>query len=226
MNLPDISIENIERRLRSYLPPSWFGDTPLVLDTTLTGIANILQWIYTLEQYVNPQLRIKTATGSILDLIAEDFFGDAIVRQTNEDDDSFRLIILSCLLREKATRPAMESVIEFITGYKPLIIESAFPEGTFVWDVSYWDNGELWGGGDGSLAYQCFIIVYMSGATEIAAPYSPWDSSLGAYDLVRGQYTFCYADDVQISLTQELILRVINLFKVFGTVCWVKFEQI
>ena len=238
MNLPNLSQEDILKRLYGYLPTSWFGEDSKNLHSIMEGAAQAFLWVYQLEQFANYQLRIAAATGDTLDAISKDFFGGFLHRGLNESDDSFRKKIQAILLKEKATRPAMENILEYITGNKPLIIEGGSSSGAFAWDVSAYDMGVPFGTGDGSLAYQCFITVYLNSGVGIPTPYSgyagnatpgfPSGEALGGYDLNSSQCIapLCYGDDIESYLTTTLILNVINLFKPVGTICWVKFAEV
>src|SRR5580658_3900532 len=98
-------------RIKSLLPYRWFPDSTPILDALLSGPAWALSFIYSLIQYAQSQTRIATATDGFLDLISYDFFGSNLPRNQQEFDASFRARILATLLRPKATRPAMISML-------------------------------------------------------------------------------------------------------------------
>jgi hypothetical protein len=232
MYLPNLDQENISNRLYSYFPHSWFSEENKTLLAELQGAASVFLWLYQVDQYINTQMRLQTMTGDMLDLFAKDYFGNFLSRGAGESDNSFRTRIQAVLLTEKATRPAMENVLEYLTGYKPLIIEGGYSEGVWVWDYSAYDLGDVWGGGANELAYQCFITVYMVAGDGVKTPYSGYafadGTGLGGYGQLSTECEapFCYGDNIQSYLTTTFILNIINLFKPTGTVCWVRFESV
>lgn len=114
-------------RLKSLLPAGWFGDSNPIRDALLWGYAQALAWGYTLYLYAKAQTRIKTASDGFLDLIGLDFFGNNLIRSSNQSDASYRNRILINIFRERTTRHAMEKVLLDLTGRKPIIIEPARP---------------------------------------------------------------------------------------------------
>ena len=81
------------------LLPTWFADSNPTANALLTGAATALAFVYGLYVYAVAQSRILTATGIWLDMIAQDFYGTAVQRSANQDDDSFRAIIVANLFR-------------------------------------------------------------------------------------------------------------------------------
>lgn len=119
--------QNMFDRLVGLLPAGWFGDNNPVRDALLWGYAQALAWAYTLYLYAKAQTRIKTATDGWLDLIALDFFGNNLLRNSNQADSSYRNRILINIFRERTTRHAIEQVLFDLTGRMPKIIEPARP---------------------------------------------------------------------------------------------------
>ncbi|WP_435607731.1 phage head spike fiber domain-containing protein [Pseudomonas knackmussii] len=119
--------QNMFDRLVGLLPAGWFGDSNPIRDALLWGYAQALAWAYTLYLYAKAQARIKTATDGWLDLIALDFFGNNLLRNSNQADSSYRNRILINIFRERATRHAVEQVLLDLTGRMPKIIEPARP---------------------------------------------------------------------------------------------------
>lgn len=119
--------QNMFDRLAGLLPAGWFGDNNPVRDALLWGYAQALAWAYTLYLYAKAQTRIKTATDGWLDLIALDFFGNNLLRNSNQADSSFRNRILINIFRERTTRHAIEQVLFDLTGRMPKIVEPARP---------------------------------------------------------------------------------------------------
>lgn len=145
-------------RIKSTLP-RWFGDTFPYLDAVIAGIATGFAFVYSLYAYAKLQTRIKTATDGWLDLISGDFFGTALPRSPNQSDTSFRSRILINLFRERATRKAIVTVLQDLTGRTPTIFEPKRPLDT-------WALGTGLGlGVNGGLAsfllpYQAFVNAF------------------------------------------------------------------
>lgn len=160
--------------------PKWFGDTHPYLDALVNGLANSWAFIYSLYAYAKLQTRIKTATDGWLDLIAGDFFGTALSRQTNQSDASFRARIIINLFRERATRKGLIAVLQDLTGRTPTVFEPKRPLDTGAYSVS--TSGYSLAGGYGSmlLPYQAFITAFRpasSGIPNVAG----YGVSTGAY---------------------------------------------
>jgi len=213
---------DILKRLKTYVPP-WFGagDTP-VLDGVLTAAAFLLAQAYAFYAYARLQTRILTATGFWLDLIAEDFFGDDIKRKAGQSDASFRAYIIANLLRPRATRPAMASILLAISGQPAIIFEPNRPADTGAWrsptSPGYW-RVMRWG----SLAvpFTCLITAFrplarggLAGSLFFNAP----QASAFATPLSRGYYNSLSLD--RVTVDDDDIYRAIDRTKVAGTICW------
>ncbi|WP_155723310.1 hypothetical protein [Gluconobacter potus] len=106
-------------RLRALLPDGWFPSPPAsgeteqapVLNAMLQGCGAVFQFAWSLLQYVYPQQRLATATGAMLDIYAQDFFGSELPRETGETDDAYRARIEAALVPLRFTRPAIEAAI-------------------------------------------------------------------------------------------------------------------
>ncbi|MBA4707495.1 hypothetical protein [Aquitalea aquatica] len=114
-------------RLKSLLPRGWFPDSTPLLDGLLWGYSQALAWLYSLYLFAQAQTRIKTATGGWLDIAAQDFFGNGLVRYSGQSDDSYRNRIVINIFRERATRYGMQKMLTDLTGRAPLIVEPARP---------------------------------------------------------------------------------------------------
>src|SRR5664280_624176 len=110
-------------RLRAVLPARWFPDAAPVLDAMLSGVAAVWSAAYAQLQYVRAQSRIATASGSFLDMVATDFFGTLLRRQVGQDDNGLRRAIDLEMLCERATRPALQGMLDDLTGRAPVIFE-------------------------------------------------------------------------------------------------------
>jgi hypothetical protein len=114
---------DIQSRLQSVVPPSWFGDTPTNETATLTGFANIASGIYNLIAFAKLQMRRLTASGMFLDLYAADYLGLSILRRTGEVDDLWRARIGKEILRERVTRKGVVQAVADLTGKTPIAFE-------------------------------------------------------------------------------------------------------
>lgn len=116
-------------RLNRLLPASWFpdpGSRPNT-DAVLEGYATQAEFIYGLTEEAARQMRIGTATGGFLDLIAADFFGTSLLRPVGQSDDNFRETILDEILAPRGTRAALRQRVQRLTGRLPWVIEPERP---------------------------------------------------------------------------------------------------
>ena len=112
-------------RLRTAIPKRWFAEQSPNLGALLSSIATPWVWLYGLISYVVTQTRLATATDGWLDLIALDYFGRDLSRGTSESDSAYRRRIQAALLREAATRSAVDAGLQALIGTKPAIFEPA-----------------------------------------------------------------------------------------------------
>jgi hypothetical protein len=176
-------------RLRTVLPNRWFAGQSPNLSAVLQSIATPWVWLYDLIAYVTSQTRISTASDSWLDLIADDFFGALLPRKPNESDSSYRLRIEAALLREAATRSAVASGLEALTGSQPVIFEPANcmdtgSYGTLSNSFPLSGTGLAYGqaGGWGNLALPLQFFV------TATLPPTPGVSMLAGYGTLNGGY--------------------------------------
>jgi hypothetical protein len=160
--------DDMQRRLRAMLPAGWFGDDTPVLDQLLQSLGAGFSAFWTLLQDVTAQSRIATAWGGFLDLIAADFFGAALVRFPDEQDDAFRSRIRETLLRPLGTRAAITSALVALTGQTPIIFEPARTSDTGGYTVGGIGFGMAGGWGSLILPFQFFITVVRPRGAGIA----------------------------------------------------------
>lgn len=118
-------------RMRAVLPAAWFPLTSSgnatslspVLDGVLAGIATAWAYCFALLQFVRSQARLSTMSGSLLDLMAFDFFGATLIRRPGEGDLEFSARVRSNLLLPRATRQATGDMMQSLTGLAPVIFE-------------------------------------------------------------------------------------------------------
>ena len=159
-------------RLKALLPP-WFGNGPTpVLDALLTGPAWALANAFALLNYVWLQTRIRTATGSWLDLIAQDFFGGRVLRTAGQSDASFRATILANLLRPTSTRQALVQALTQLTGHVPQVLEPQRPLDVGAWDtLGGWDVSS-YGWGDTAVHHEVFVTAFRGNGVADADIYA------------------------------------------------------
>ena len=218
-------------RLRSVLPPRWFGDVTPVLDSLLNGLASGWAYSYQLLQYTRSQTRLATASGRWLDLIARDFFGNLLSRRTGQSDDGFRLVVQRNILRPRGTRAAVISALTDLTGRSPVVFEPRNTTDTGGYGHAS-PSGEVSGGGIGycrnggwgnlALPFQCFVTAFRprgNGVSDV----SGWGLYNGGYgvgpieyadmDLIKG-----HVSDVEI---ENILARTAPV----GVVMWLNIQS-
>lgn len=222
--IPSITAAQFAARMAALIPNGWAsaaakqngGVVYALLETAGTQTSFLLKSL----TYALGSTRIQTAVNGELDLAGEDFFGDQLLRNQNETDDSYRARLLANLPPQGATRPAIVNALEALTGVLPRVIEPWQVNDTGAWDVglSYWDidstqNPARWG--DATCRYQGFIITP---APQIAGldgnPLETWDDS-AYWDIPGYGLLQLAANPVQQIYT--LLARL----HVEGTIIWV-----
>lgn len=214
---------DILNRLQRLMPNGWFQNgASAVRDALLTGIANMLAFIYSMLAYVRLQTRVATATDGFLDMIAADFFGNGLLRQMNQSDASYRSRIQAALFIERGTRNAVIRVLTQLTGRVPIVFEPQRPA-----DTGAYGNGTLaYGaaGGYGSLAYpyQSFVTAFRPKGFGIP--------SVAGYGTPTGAYnTGSQAEYASAAMTSGVldtdIYAAIDSVKVAGTIIWAKISS-
>ncbi len=185
-------------RIRAVLPKRWFADQTPNLTAIISSIATPWTWLYGLLTYAGWQTRIGTATDSWLDLIALDFLGQGLPRQSGETDTSYRARIKHALLRSAATRSAISSCMENLTGSAPRIFEPANCGDTGAYATAAGVSaiagsglayGLAGGWGDLNMPLQFFVTVQR--------PPTPGVAMLAGYRTTAGGYdggSIAYAD--------------------------------
>lgn len=118
-------------RMRALLPDGWFPSGPAmgeteqapVLNAMLQGFGSVFRFVWALLTYIYPQQRLATATGPMLDIFAQDFFGSNLPRLTGESDDDYRARIKAELMPVRFIRPAIEDAISGSWDDKWALIE-------------------------------------------------------------------------------------------------------
>jgi hypothetical protein len=174
------------------------------------------------------QTRISTATDNWLDIIALDFFGSNLARQSGESDNSFRARILGALLRGAATRPAISACLQVLTGCEPRIFEPARCADTGSYSTLA--NGALPSGcglaygiaggwGNLNLPFQVFVSV--------TRPPTPVVGMLAGYATDAGGYGYGSLAYVDLSLlpgqvTEADIQKTLSSLLPVNTIAWLQ----
>lgn len=216
-------------RLKATLP-RWFGDSTPILDAVLQGLAWAGAFIHSLYAYVKLQTRIKTATDGWLDMVAADFFGTALLRQSNQSDASFRARIIINMLRERATRTGIVKVLEDLTGRTPLVFEPARPADTGSYGGPTIGYGMAGGYGSILLPFQAFVIAYRPASTGIPlvagyglANYGATYGGPGGYGV--GAIEYASQDMVLGAVNDADIYAAIDSVKPAATIIWTRIES-
>lgn len=217
-------------RLKSTLP-QWFGDSSPILDGLLQGLAWAGAFVYSLYAYAKLQTRIKTAADGWLDLIAGDFFGTTLLRQTNQSDASFRARIIINLFRERATRGGIVKVLEDLTGRTPAVFEPMRPADTGAYGGPTLGYGMAGGYGSMLLQFQCFVTAFRPASTGIPnvcgyglANYGATNGAPGGYG-VASQLEYASLDMIQGAVTDADIYSAIDATKPAATIIWTRIES-
>jgi hypothetical protein len=211
---------DIVNRLQALMPHGWFPNgLSDIRDALLTGIANMLAFVYSLLAYVRLQTRVATATDGFLDMIAADFFGNGLLRQRNQLDASYRARIQAALFLERGTRNAVIRVLTQLTGRAPIVFEPQRPADTGSYGGPALGYGVA--GGYGSLAYpyQAFVTAFRPKGFGIP--------SVAGYGIPTGAYnTPSQAEYASAAMTSGVldadIYAAIDSVKVAGTLLWAR----
>ncbi len=161
-------IPDFVRRLTSVLPRGWLSDDVPVADLVISGLGAAWAAIYNLVSSTTALTRIRSSSGSFLDLISEDYFGLSLPRQVGEVDSAFISRIEKELFRPRGTRNALQQALTDLTGQAPLIIEPARPADTGGYSAGGAAYSEAGAWGSLSLAYSFFVTAYRPRGTGIA----------------------------------------------------------
>ena len=164
-------------RLEALLPGGWFPPEPSSapfsnISGAVAGYADVFAFIYSLITYAKAQTRIKSATGGNLDLIANDYFGAALRRQSGQSDASFITTIIAAILRQRNTRAAITSVLVATTGRTPVIFNPR-RDGAYLGETAYYGITSY---GSRGTPFQVFVIAYRGGGATDAQIYAAVDS--------------------------------------------------
>lgn len=224
---PAGSSANIAWRVWSLIPNRWFAFAAPFRDALIGGLSDSAAWNYILIAYAKAQTRLATAYGVWLDVFAFDFLGPTLTR-SGLQDDNFRALIKATILQERVTRAGMIAVVTKLTGNVPWVFEPWNTSDTGAYsNQAQGQNFGQGGYGVGNIGYgsmnlpgQIFMKVfrgYPGGVPNVAGYGTP----PGGYGV--GSIAYTNSQTAQVGLTDEMILRAINLTKPVGTTVWVQF---
>jgi hypothetical protein len=175
--------------------------------------------------YARLQTRIATATDVWLDMIAQDFFGQRIVRRSGQQDEAFRRRILLELVRERGTRMAVVQVLNDLTGREPIIFEPARSTDTGAYGSLDADaplgGGLAYGavGGWGSLAlpFQAFVTAFRPLGSGIAGVVG-WGDAQAGYGI--GPVEYANLDMLAGAVTDPDIYAAVADVMPVSTIAW------
>jgi len=216
---------DIFTRIKATYPANWYGNgaTPI-----LDGVTSAYAWAgsfnYSQYAYSVLQTRIKTATDTFLDLIANDFFGNGLFpRQQGESDTSYRNRIITNLIRIRGTRGAIIQVLIDLTGRTPKIFEPARPADTGGYCIGGVGYGVAGGWGSLQMPYQALCIAYRPIGTGV--PYvGGYGSSVGAYS-TPSQLEWTNISQVTVQVPDSQIYAAIDSVKCAGTAIWTQIQS-
>jgi len=123
-------------RLQSLLPQGWFpttlSDAP-ILNGVLNGFAAGFAQSYSLISFALSAVLLSTAQNIFLDIKAQDFLGNTVLRRPGETDTSFRARSTASIFPAAVTRKAVINRVELLTGITPTVFEPSQPIDTGVY---------------------------------------------------------------------------------------------
>jgi hypothetical protein len=187
---------DIVNRLRAALPP-WFPDpaNSPVLQSVLTGVADLFGFIYAFLGFAALQTRIATMVGGFLDMAAWDFFGSRFTRRFGETDLSWQPRVIAEILRPRQTKAAIIRMLKDLTGSsQPIVLEFFNPQDAGGYGVPQMGGYGTGPGFYGSLQYpnQIFITAYRAPTQGIpnANGYGGYNGGYGVGTIEYGSLAF------------------------------------
>jgi hypothetical protein len=199
-------------RLKALLP-RWFGDQTPVLDALLRGLAHLVSVGYDLIRYAKQQTRIKTATADWLDLMAQDFFGEALRRQVGQTDTAYRQRLIANLFRERATRAGLVKLVTELTGRAPTVFEPHRLADSAAYGYSHYGQARY---GARGYPFQAWVSVWRAHDARLPPKAGFYEHS--QYE----QVSYASRQQLQGALSDAELLLAIHRVKPIGTVIWVK----
>ena len=217
--MPTGDLDDFRGRLRQVLPEGWFPDVAPVLEAALAGPAQTHAWAFALLAWVAQQLRLRTASGGTLDLIAYDFFGGRLARAPGQSDGSLRAAIVAGLFQQGITRQGLIDLLTTLTGSAPRVFEPANAADTGGWGVAC-GYGVAGGWGAYDLPLTAFVTVRRP-ASNVTANLGGYGSPVIAYDTPASAGRYLSPDEMVAATTDADIYAAIARAKPVGATIWV-----
>ena len=203
--------------------------TAPVLYSVLSGFSVALAGSYALIQLSGEETLISTATDIWLDLHAQDFLGNSVLRRAQESDASFRTRMQAAIFPPAVTRQALIDRLTLLTGRAPVVFEPTQPIDTGAY--GYGGLGYNTSGGYGSLAlpFQAFVTVFRphSQGVPLLAGYSGDLSSPVYAPLGYGTGLGSYVDIAQAfdGVTDADIYHAVAATEAAGSIVWTRISS-
>lgn len=235
-------------RLLRLLPAGWFPALAPRLFAILQAPSLMFSLIYGMIIFAKAQQRVAVASGAFLDLAAQDYFGGMLPRLEYELDPAYAGRIRYNLTAPRGTFSGMTSMLEQLTGNKPVIFQPNNVVQTGGWATAsspgagggvfafYDAAGEGGAGLWGSMALPCQIFI------SIEAPLTGYYSFTelsgistqnmpgvgGGYGFASqsmpaaggGLLAFIDPDSVPGAITNSIIYQQIAEWMAVGYVAW------
>ena len=212
---------DMQGRLASLLPLRWFADDAPVLSALLAGLAEGWAWLADMLAYATLQTRMATATDSFLDLVSQDCFAGALPRRVGESDAAFRSRIQQELLRARATRAALVSVLTDLTGRVPVVFEPSRPADTGAYGTAL-GYGVAGGWGSLQLPYQSFVTAFRplnAGVPVVAG----WGVGAGGWG--TGAIEYASRPMVEAQVTDADITAAVARSMAVASIAWTRISD-
>lgn len=230
------SSADIVERVKVLLPKRWFAWAAPYRDAIIGGLADVATTLYALIAYARLQVRVATATGIWLDIIAYDFLGRYLYRAGLADDD-FQALIQATVLQERVTRPGMVSAITKLVGIPPQLIEPWSPNDCGGYGMQNVGYGRAGAWGSIALPNQVFIkisrnalapsgVPWVDGYGGWAAGYAtPATSPSTLTSTTFGASQYIGSGIAELGITDDVIERIIGATRPTATIAWIKFAD-
>ena len=222
--IPALTVPQFTVRLASMYPRGWAGDDGKQTGNfahLLGALSSQLQVVLQQVSYTLGATLLTTATYPELDYKSADLFGNQLPRPPGMTDAAFASLIQARLFQSAATRSAISTAIQQVTGTAPRIMETWNERDSGSWNTfSYWDvdtkaNPSRWAAPE----YRATAFIETlpnTYSTPNKQPLITFDD--GTYwDIAGGQWT-----DTQYGNALSLF-AVIESRRAAGVTLWVRF---
>lgn len=207
---------DILTRVKALIPFRWFSSSAPLRDAIVGGLSDISAWCYSWIAFARQQSRLATSTGVFLDILAFDFLG-RYLKRNSLSDDAFRAKTKATILQERVTRSGMTNALTILTGTAPKIFE---PWNTGDCGAYGFAMGYGCAGCYGSLQFpgQAFIMAMRPNGQGVPNVAGYGDPQAG-YGVGVGDYIS--QSQVSGPITDNEIYAMADLTKPTGVIAWV-----